>query len=258
MSACSMLFLSSSTPSPSSSSSHPVTLGVFRAPTATYQWPPLTLNGLGSAGTPRFVSRPTSPSILSQDTKTGSLQSTSVGRHGEITINSYSPPGENNIPTTSSTPSSDGDKSGDLWTRHARLLRIPNATSAEWVCVWTVPGLLHPCYYQGKKQLVKRHVETKHMLIKRFICEFCNKKFAQKTSLGVHVSSRHLKDEPHRCEYRYCEARYNDPAGLCRHNIEAHGYVPRSTSRKTDKSPHPAAAELQPRDRIACPLSPSL
>ncbi|KAG7096982.1 hypothetical protein E1B28_004377 [Marasmius oreades] len=247
----------SSFPPSTSDLSRSVSLGVFRAPTATYTWPPLASNDLKSVGTPRLVSGPTSSQTSYQDPKiSGPVQSyreplsrtPGQGRWGTpITLNS--PSEEHKIPTTASTSSSDGDESGELWTQYATMLKTPNATSVEWVCMWTGPGYLHPCYYQGKKQLVKRHVETKHMMIKRFVCEFCDKQFAQKTSLNVHISSKHLKNEPHKCEYHGCIARYNDPARLCRHKIEAHGYVPRSTSRKKDRSPHPAAVELYNRGR---------
>ncbi|KAF8351469.1 hypothetical protein F5887DRAFT_1069172 [Amanita rubescens] len=40
------------------------------------------------------------------------------------------------------------------------------------------------CGYTAKRQLVKRHVEDKHLRIKRYECTFCGRRFAQVRQIG--------------------------------------------------------------------------
>ncbi|KAJ3741159.1 hypothetical protein DFH05DRAFT_1504791 [Lentinula detonsa] len=84
------------------------------------------------------------------------------------------------------------------------------------------------CQYKAKKQLVKRHIETTHMRLKPFVCDFCGNKFPQRTSLNVHVASKHTHDKPYKCPYKDCDEAYNDPARLHRHKTDVHNYIPKS------------------------------
>ncbi|KAJ3852204.1 hypothetical protein EV368DRAFT_65111 [Lentinula lateritia] len=94
----------------------------------------------------------------------------------------------------------------------------------NYLCLW--PG--KTCEYLAKKQLVKRHVETKHMKLKD--------RFPQKTSMNVHVASKHTRNKPYKCPFDGCQQGYNDPARLHRHKINVHNYVPKVTIRCKKRS----------------------
>ncbi|KAJ4478046.1 hypothetical protein J3R30DRAFT_3404187 [Lentinula aciculospora] len=84
--------------------------------------------------------------------------------------------------------------------------------SQDFFCRW------EGCSYKGNRQLVKRHVETKHMGLRRF---------PQKTSLNVHIASRQsiitsTRDNPYKCPFNGCLKAYNDPARLHRHKVDVH------------------------------------
>ncbi|KAK1224374.1 hypothetical protein PQX77_012670 [Marasmius sp. AFHP31] len=248
------IFKSSAPPADSTSSAP--TLGVFNGTTASYRWPSLTV-GFGRSTPIEHVelrhgahtSSPPSayPKSMSKEPN-GVLQrpvsSLGEGPSRPLSAGSNSSHDGNRSKGTLSSGSSDGAPDDTEWTAHARASQSPDGPPGVWECTWQDSERAPPCTYQGKKQLVKRHIETTHMLIKKFVCRICDKRFAQKTSLNVHVSSRHLKDEPHKCEYGGCVARYNDPARLCRHKIEAHDYVPRASVRQKRNSPgiHPVKA----------------
>lgn len=52
------------------------------------------------------------------------------------------------------------------WLRYATQIRN-NSGGIEWKCLWkVVEEDSHICYYWGKKQLVKRHIENVHLKIK--------------------------------------------------------------------------------------------
>ncbi|KAJ4481509.1 hypothetical protein C8J55DRAFT_560064 [Lentinula edodes] len=109
--------------------------------------------------------------------------------------------------------------------------------SNKYLCLW--PG--ETCEYLAKKQLVKRHVETKHMKLKPFICPFCRDRFPQKTSMNVHVASKQFivistRSKPYKCPFDGCQQAYNDPARLHRHKIDVHKYVPKATIRCKKRS----------------------
>lgn len=117
------------------------------------------------------------------------------------------------------------------WEIYARQVKRSDGSLA-YQCLWTTKDndASVPCLYTSKKQLVKRHVETTHLKVKRFICEICNKAFPQKTSLDIHKHG-HTGDTPHACIYN-CGKAFKDPARRHRHHIEAHGYVPKQFKRK--------------------------
>ncbi|KAE9410482.1 hypothetical protein BT96DRAFT_984013 [Gymnopus androsaceus JB14] len=119
----------------------------------------------------------------------------------------------------------------------------------EFRCCWG------GCDYTAKKQLVKRHIETTHMKLKPFACRFCSSRFPQKTSLNVHVASKHTRDNPYKCPFDGCQRAFNDPARLHRHKTDVHNYVPKPTTRCKKRSRGPsrgyeivpfAAASSQP------------
>ncbi|KAH7877293.1 uncharacterized protein C8R40DRAFT_1040854, partial [Lentinula edodes] len=67
------------------------------------------------------------------------------------------------------------------------------------------------CKYLAKKQLVKRHVENKHM------------KF-------------NTRNKPYKCPFDGCQQAYNDTARLHQHKIDVHKYVPKPTIRCNKRS----------------------
>ncbi|THV08581.1 hypothetical protein K435DRAFT_833007 [Dendrothele bispora CBS 962.96] len=135
------------------------------------------------------------------------------------------------------------------WSDYARETKTARGEGgAVWTCRWTTTlnGVSNTCTYTGKKQLVKRHIETTHLKKKPYICEFCGEKFPQRTSLRVHTSSKHTRDYPWKCPD--CSVKYNDPARLHRHRMDVHDYVPRTTNRnvgKHEKNPGPKPATPQ-------------
>ncbi|KAJ8522982.1 hypothetical protein ONZ45_g458 [Pleurotus djamor] len=113
---------------------------------------------------------------LSHSLSSGSLSASSTPR--------ASPPA-----TSSAVP--------ENWEIYARQVKRSDGSLA-YQCLWTSKDgdSTKPCMYTSKKQLVKRHVETTHLKVKRFICDICNKAFPQKTSLDIHRHG-HTGDTPH-------------------------------------------------------------
>ncbi|KAF5369876.1 hypothetical protein D9758_001072 [Tetrapyrgos nigripes] len=155
---------------------------------------------------------------------------------------------------------------GPRWSDYATETKTSRGEGGSiWKCHWstTSNGISKRCTYTGKKQLVRRHIETTHLRKKwssssslssdlqpssrPYECEYCNDRFPQKTSLKIHVSSKHTKDYPWQCPD--CPSKYNDPARLHRHRMGSHQYVPRDISRNSNKvrnNPKPKALEKDP------------
>jgi hypothetical protein len=57
-------------------------------------------------------------------------------------------------------------------------------------CTWKimVNGVEQECSFTSRKHATKRHIETTHLLIKRWECKLCSKEFTQKASLLRHHS----------------------------------------------------------------------
>ncbi|ESK95977.1 gli-kruppel family member gli2b [Moniliophthora roreri MCA 2997] len=226
-----------------------VTLGVFNGDTARYSWAPLgqSVESRGSN------SAPSSNVVYFVNGPLDGRSSTATSIPPKMLPKRYTRPSPEPLkadvrraydilsleesflstPSKSSARSSSSDYSDGKsdWSTYAEQLKQPG----EWRCGWKEPflgGELKRCHYSGKKQLVKRHIENVHLKIKPFTCPHCNQTFSQKTSLNVHISAKHTKEEPHVCSYPGCEERYNDPARLHRHKVDTHGYVPKAISRK--------------------------
>ncbi|KAF8974766.1 hypothetical protein BDZ97DRAFT_48325 [Flammula alnicola] len=52
------------------------------------------------------------------------------------------------------------------------------------------------CGHEQTKQAVKRHVNDVHFNIRPWICQYCSRPFKQKSSLGIHIHSRHTFENP--------------------------------------------------------------
>ncbi|KAK0468341.1 uncharacterized protein EV420DRAFT_1635591 [Desarmillaria tabescens] len=128
-------------------------------------------------------------------------------------------------------------------------------TDKEYTCQWSqhFPDRSQTCIYEALRPLMKRHVETVHLKYKTHCCKYCDRLFPQasiqvtfdddtcsvvkighqqKANVEVHESSRHTKSKNNVCPYEKCGLRFNDPARLHRHKVEAHGYVPKETKRR--------------------------
>ncbi|KAJ3830541.1 hypothetical protein F5880DRAFT_589231 [Lentinula raphanica] len=84
-------------------------------------------------------------------------------------------------------------------------------------------------YKTHKSTLIKRHIESTHMKLKCFLCDWpgCDKCFSQKSAMKVHRASEHTRDNPYKCNYKGCKRGFNDPARLHRHKKSVHNYIPR-------------------------------
>ncbi|KIL70073.1 hypothetical protein M378DRAFT_601145 [Amanita muscaria Koide BX008] len=90
-------------------------------------------------------------------------------------------------------------------------------------CLWDLG--YQCCNYTAKRQLVKRHIENTHMQIKRFKCQYCTRRFAQKSSRNIHQNT-HTGAKPHPCMFQ-CGKWFRDPSKRTRHAYRVHGYEPK-------------------------------
>lgn len=67
------------------------------------------------------------------------------------------------LPDIASSPQATRDKSA--WKKYAVLIKGTGRTR-EFRCVWRTENETHECGYIGKRNLVKRHVETTHLKYK--------------------------------------------------------------------------------------------
>ncbi|KAF8736195.1 hypothetical protein AX14_000751 [Amanita brunnescens Koide BX004] len=120
--------------------------------------------------------------------------------------------------------SADSPSVNSSWESHV-LKKRDDGNYVVYECRWTEDDN-HVCGYTAKRQLVKRHVEDKHMGIKRYECPFCGRRFAQKSSCLTHQNS-HTGAKPHPCFYK-CGKWFSDPSKRTRHAYKVHGMNPKS------------------------------
>jgi len=107
------------------------------------------------------------------------------------------------------------------WSDYAKETKTARGEGGSvWTCRWTTTlnGISTTCTYTGKKQLVKRHIETTHLkkkygistfiryfichrprylmlpfdAFRPYICEFCNEKFPQVSIIYTSESMQEL------------------------------------------------------------------
>ncbi|KAF7355306.1 Zinc finger protein GLIS2 [Mycena sanguinolenta] len=143
-----------------------------------------------------------------------------------------------------STESPSPSESESNWTDYAfEIGKGPEGPGMLYQCTYPVrqpDGSNAPCHYNGRKQLVKRHVEGRHLQIKLFGCGICDKTFAQKIAMQVHQAT-HTGDKPWACE-KGCDLAFSDPARRHKHYVEVHKHEPRQIKRKQ----RPAARIISP------------
>ncbi|KZT12571.1 uncharacterized protein LAESUDRAFT_5761 [Laetiporus sulphureus 93-53] len=112
------------------------------------------------------------------------------------------------------------------WLRYAVPAK-PSKEGAQYTCLWMVNndfGLPCPCEYTSKRHLVKRHIESLHLLYRPCKCTICGKGFAQKSNLETHMNT-HTGATPHKCPYPNCNEAFKDPARRHRHMKAVHQHV---------------------------------
>ncbi|KAJ7638801.1 hypothetical protein FB45DRAFT_412600 [Roridomyces roridus] len=115
------------------------------------------------------------------------------------------------------------------WTDFAVEARNPDGGRGTiWFCTW-VEDDGQRCSYNSKKQSVKRHISTKHMKIKPYVCDICERAFGQKTARDGHWNT-HSDNRPHQCEY--CDESFKDASRKLRHKQQAHGYKAKQVRRQ--------------------------
>ncbi|KAH8105960.1 hypothetical protein BXZ70DRAFT_405847 [Cristinia sonorae] len=113
-----------------------------------------------------------------------------------------------------------GEPVSDAWIPHAST----NVASEHCACLWKNSG--NACRYIGDTRMVKRHIESKHLCIKRHVCELCSRPFAQKSNLDVHRQQVHQKDgNVFSCGYETCKLTFMDRATRLHHMEQVHGHV---------------------------------
>ncbi|EPQ59229.1 hypothetical protein GLOTRDRAFT_125538 [Gloeophyllum trabeum ATCC 11539] len=129
-------------------------------------------------------------------------------------------------PRTTSSNEEVSEYDPNRWQEYAR------PEGQQFRCTWVTiqEGVEATCTYVSRKHLVKRHIQTTHMKIKKWKCNWCGKAFPQKGSLDNHIHT-HTGAKPHACRFG-CGETFNDPARRHRHMIEKHGYMPRRSTRK--------------------------
>ncbi|KAK7695984.1 hypothetical protein QCA50_000624 [Cerrena zonata] len=156
----------------------------------------------------------------------GKTPSSSRGARSDSRGSSVASPGS----STSPLPSGESG-----WIKHARP-----AEAGQYMCIWKEDGDpgSGPCGYSSKKHLVKRHIESKHLNIRRLVCHVCGKGFSQKSNFQTHMNT-HTGDAPHKCSY--CDKSFGDPARRHRHMKADHGHVSSRRKRQGESgeaSPH--------------------
>ncbi|KAK7061711.1 hypothetical protein R3P38DRAFT_3166695 [Favolaschia claudopus] len=132
---------------------------------------------------------------------------------------------------------------------HLYLVSIGVNEKRETVyhCTWpnkAEDGLPFACHFQGKKQLVQRHIASPHLQWRPFICEFvvdrhpvtgeavkCGARFPQKNAWKAHYHN-HLGIKPLLCPYPDCPKKFNDESRKQRHMTKDHNYVAQPTQRQ--------------------------
>lgn len=103
------------------------------------------------------------------------------------------------------------------------------------------------CYYDycnrkfNSKYNLQRHINSKHLKIKSFTCNICDKQVASRQNLIEHEFT-HTGEKPFICPVSQCGKRYRQSSQLCVHK--------KTHKRKGDGPAFSSPDELQERDYI--------
>ncbi|KAF9009078.1 hypothetical protein BDQ17DRAFT_1406994 [Cyathus striatus] len=118
------------------------------------------------------------------------------------------------------------------WEEYTRISTNTDG-KIEYECLWPhSDDPMKTCGFKRKKQGVKRHVEAKHLGIRRHVCSYCGQAFSTKLTVDCHTWRKHTGEKPLPCRYG-CGKSFNDPARQFRHYESAHGYVSVHPRKKT-------------------------
>ncbi|KAG9390231.1 Zinc-finger double domain [Carpediemonas membranifera] len=77
-----------------------------------------------------------------------------------------------------------------------------------------------------QKSHLTQHIKSVHLKEKPFHCEQCQQSFALKGDLNRHIRSVHLKERPFRCDYDGCDRSFSTARHLRRHQLIHTGEKP--------------------------------
>ncbi|KAE9406605.1 hypothetical protein BT96DRAFT_915300 [Gymnopus androsaceus JB14] len=121
----------------------------------------------------------------------------------------------------------------DLWRTYTKRSVDDREGRTPLTCTWklgTDEGFIE-CGYGATPKLMRRHVQTTHMHIKRYRCEICDQAFSQGALLHSHKASKHSQIRPYKCPFEGCDKTYVDCPTLLRHKKINHNYIPKPITR---------------------------
>lgn len=122
----------------------------------------------------------------------------------------------------------------DIWKTYTKRSVDDRDGRAPLSCTWslgrTAEGDIE-CGYGATPKLMRRHVQTTHMHIKRYRCDVCDQAFSQGALLHSHKASKHAQIRPYKCPFEGCDKAYVDSPTLLRHKKINHNYVPKPITR---------------------------
>ncbi|KAJ3841339.1 hypothetical protein F5878DRAFT_19622 [Lentinula raphanica] len=118
----------------------------------------------------------------------------------------------------------------DVWRTYTKRSEDDKNGRTPLTCIWPV-GHNDECGYGATPKLMRRHVQTTHMHIKRYRCDICDQAFSQGALLHSHKASKHAQIRPYKCPFEGCQKSYVDCPTLLRHKKINHNYVPKPITR---------------------------
>lgn len=122
----------------------------------------------------------------------------------------------------------------DLWRTYTKRSVDDREGRTPLTCTWklgTATEGFTECGYGATPKLMRRHIQTTHMHIKRYRCEICDQAFSQGALLHSHKASKHAQIRPYKCPFEGCDKTYVDCPTLLRHKKINHNYIPRTITR---------------------------
>lgn len=122
----------------------------------------------------------------------------------------------------------------DLWKVYTKRSIDDRDGRAPLTCTWPLGPNAEAdieCGYGATPKLMRRHVQTTHMHIKRYRCDICDQAFSQGALLHSHKASKHAQIRPYKCPFEGCDKAYVDSPTLLRHKKLIHNYVPKPITR---------------------------
>ncbi|KIK51486.1 hypothetical protein GYMLUDRAFT_78172 [Collybiopsis luxurians FD-317 M1] len=122
----------------------------------------------------------------------------------------------------------------DVWRTYTKRSVDDRQGRAPLTCIWKVGSSeegLSECGYGATPKLMRRHVQTTHMHIKRYRCDICDQAFSQGALLHSHKASKHAQIRPYKCPFEGCDKAYVDCPTLLRHKKINHNYIPKPITR---------------------------